>query len=54
MESILLKAKTWLFTIFAEKDMTNILGLKKKKREMTRFNQRKEGGFITQYSQHDP
>lgn len=28
MESILLKAKTLLFTIFAEKDMTNILGFK--------------------------
>lgn len=46
MESILLKAKALLFTIFAEKDMTNILGTKK--RQMARFNQRREGGFVTQ------
>lgn len=49
MESILLKAKTLLFTIFAERDMTNILGLKKNQKKK---NQKREGGFLTQDRQH--
>lgn len=50
MESILLKAKTFLFTIFAEKRQDKYFGIQR--REMTRFNLRWEGGFIIQYSQH--